>query len=209
MVSGRLRGPPHGLGVESQWFLTKAYSNWHSIDAVIKVGKAHGAQAEDIYGCLYFFLSQELRTFSRRVRQFRIAFKLHCWEACELSLSIRDDHLSAYGLPASIRFDRIEVSNILDANYVGMRAVLTHWAPLLAESTTAAIVGYFMNWVGVQRDGKASEAGPSVIAKLFRQTMERRKVRKVTAHRSRSRVAHELHFKLNLKIRKLDSSRSL
>jgi len=50
-----------------------------------------------------------------------------------------------HDLPASIRFDRIEVSNILDANYVGMRGVLTHWAPFLAESNTAAIVGYFMN----------------------------------------------------------------
>ena len=144
---------------------------------VVKVGKVHGAQAEDIYGCLYFFLSQELRTFSQRLRKFQIAFKVYCTDACELSLSIRDDELSAHALPASIRFDRIEVSNILDANYVGMRGVLTHWAPLLAESKTAAIVGYFMNWPAVQQDGKASEAGRSVTKKLIHQAVERRKVR--------------------------------
>ena len=114
-----------------------------------------------------------------------------------------------HDLPASIRFDRIEVSNILDAQYVGMRGVLTHWASLLVESNIAAIVGYFMNWVVVQTDGMVSEAGPSVIDKLFCQTMERRKVRNVPTRRSRLRVTHELHFKLNLKIHALDSSRSL
>ena len=95
---------------------------------------------------------------------------------------MQDDTFSNHGLPASTRFDRIEVSNILDANYVGMRAVLTHWAPLLANNSSAAIVGYFMNWPAVQHGGKSSEAGPSVIKKLVSQAIERRKVRKVSPH---------------------------
>ena len=167
------------MGVESVSLLTKIYSNdLHSLEEVIKVGKAYGAQAEDIYGCFYFFLSQELRTFSRRLRQFQIAFKVYCAEACQLSLSIQDNILSEHGLPASIRFDRIEVSNILDANYIGMRAVLTHWEPLLVDTGSAAIVGYFMNWPAAQRGGKASEAGHNIMQKLIGQAMERRKVRK-------------------------------
>ncbi|XP_006455358.1 hypothetical protein AGABI2DRAFT_226828 [Agaricus bisporus var. bisporus H97] len=45
-------------------------SGWNP-DEVIKAGKAHGAQAEDIYGCLYFFLLDELSSFARhRVVQF-------------------------------------------------------------------------------------------------------------------------------------------
>ena len=135
-----------------------------------------------------------------RLRQFRIGFKLHCSEACQLSRSIRDDILSDHGLPASIRFDRIEVSNILDADYVGMRSVLTYWAPLLAGSSSAAIIGYFMNWPTVQKGGWATEAGPNVVERLSRQIME---VRKVTAHRSCSRLTHRLPFKLHMESLKI------
>lgn len=151
--------------------LTKSVS---SINAVRNVGKEYGAQTEDIYGCLYFFLSRELRTFARRVRQFPISFYVYCSEACNLSRGIQDGLLSSTGVPASIRFDRIEVSNILDANYVGMSGVLTHWAPLLAESRTAAIVGYFMNWPAIQPDGSVTAAPQTVRRRILHQVMEKR-----------------------------------
>lgn len=123
---------------------------------MIKAGKAHGALPEDIYGCLYFFLSDELRSFHRRLRQFHISFNLYDLDASELSRVIRNGSLTEDNVPASIRFDRIEVSNILDAHYVGLRDVLVHWAPLLTKSTTATILGYFMNWTGLQKDGDAT-----------------------------------------------------
>jgi len=47
------------------------------------------------------------------------------------------------------------VSNILDANYVGIHGVLTLWGPLLADTRSAAIIGYFMNWATVQESGRA------------------------------------------------------
>jgi len=68
---------------------------------------------------------------------------------------ISEGVLSSFGIPASVRFDRIDVSNILDVNYVGINDVLTHWGPLLKDSRTAALVGYFMNWTFVQPDGSA------------------------------------------------------
>ncbi|EKM78526.1 hypothetical protein AGABI1DRAFT_101197 [Agaricus bisporus var. burnettii JB137-S8] len=129
-----------------------------NLDDVIKAGKTHGALPEDIYGCLYFFLSDELRSFHRRIRQFHISFNLYNLDASELSRVIRNGSLAQDNLPASIRFDRIEVSNILDAHYVGLRDVLAHWAPLLTRSTTATIIGYFMNWTGLQKDGDATTA---------------------------------------------------
>ena len=58
-----------------------------------------------------------------------------------------------------------------------MRAVLTHWAPFLARTSSAAIVGYFMNWPALQPGGKASEADRTVAKKLIFQAVEKRKVR--------------------------------
>ena len=101
--------------------------------------------------------------FAQRLRNFKISFKVFPFEACQLSKSIRRNEFVEYGIPASIGFDRIVVSNILDANYIGLRDVLTHWAPLLAKSSTAVIVGYFMNWVARQEDGRAEGAGNIVL----------------------------------------------
>ena len=76
-----------------------------------------------------------------------------------------------------MKFDRIEVSNILDANYVGLRDVLTLWGPLLEESRSAAINGYFMNWPIVQQAGRALWADDCVRENLVQQVMEKEKVR--------------------------------
>jgi hypothetical protein len=75
-----------------------------------------------------------------------------------------------------VRFDRIQVSNILDANYVGIDGVLSDWAPLLKNNRTAVIVGYFMNWVIMQQGGRALSAGPQAMKKLFSRLMQEGKV---------------------------------
>lgn len=142
---------------------------------MIQSGKAHGAQAEDIYGCLYFFLSTHLRTLAQRIRKFRITFKLFSVEACALSKDIEENIFADMGVASNARFDRVEVSNILDFNYVGMRNVLTAWSPLLVQGKHAAIVGYFMNWVMVQKDGRVEGAGKSGMGQAFEQLVKRRK----------------------------------
>lgn len=94
-----------------------------------------------------------------------------------LSRTILDNELISYGIPASIRFDRIEVSNIMDDNYVGIDGVLTAWAPLLAENRCATILGYFMNWVPLwQPDGHASSAGKGVCEELLGRLVNEGKV---------------------------------
>ena len=117
------------------------------------------------------------------------------FEACKLSEAIRENLFAEYGIPASTRFDRIAVSNILDANYVGMRGVLTHWAPLLAESSTAVIVGYFMNWVALQEDGRVAGADESVATKIIKCLMDRIKVgeRLVIGKKKKSHIFNEGH----------------
>lgn len=134
----------------------------------MKAGKAKGAQPEDIYGCLYFFLSMQLREFHRRLRRFPISFNVYSLDAASaLPQGIRDGVFTMQGVPATIRFDRVEVSNILDANYVGIRGVLTSWGPLLADGSFAAVVGYFMNWVAIQEDGDAARGDRSVVKALM------------------------------------------
>ena len=117
-------------------------------------GRAHGAQPEDVYGCLYFFLSAQLRTFRRRIQKQPIHFKFFVMDARKLAAGIQDGSFSHMDLPPTVRFDRIDVSNIMDANYVGVQDVLTQWAPLLKKGKHATLLGYFMNWFLLQSDGR-------------------------------------------------------
>lgn len=147
-----------------------------SMAAIIAAGKSCGAQPEDIYGCFYFFLSRELCQFFRCIRAFKISFTVSAFEAGNvLPMVIRNGKLSNHGIPASIRFDRISVSNILDEEYVGMRQVLMVWSHFLAEGPHAALVGYFMNWFGHQHAGRLASAGEGAIRvavrKLTKMTM--------------------------------------
>ena len=148
-----------------------------SLRVIIEAGKVHGAHPEDIYGCLYFFISEQLHMFAQRLRDFKIRFKIFPLDATQLSQWMRQNVFAEYGVPASIRFDRIAVSNILDVNYIGLRGVLTHWAPLLAENNKAAIVGYFMNWFARQEDGRVAGASPFVVENIMKGMMDKMNVK--------------------------------
>ncbi|RXW22376.1 hypothetical protein EST38_g3502 [Candolleomyces aberdarensis] len=137
-----------GIGYDS----SDPLEGW-DISAVIAAGKAHGARPEDIYGCIYFYLTEQLRMFAKRLRELSISFKLYSTEACGLAQAIKSGRLTELDLPPTVRFNRIEVSNILDAQYVGMDAVLTTWGPLLSDNPFATIVGYFLNWPLLEKDG--------------------------------------------------------
>jgi hypothetical protein len=147
------------------------------LDEVIAAGKRHGASVEDIYGCLYFFLSEQLTEFADRLARFQISFKFFVMDARDLSSSIRDNLWSEVDIPRSIRFDRIAVSNIIDKDYVGLRETLESWAPLLAETKYATIVGYLMNWFMSQRDGKCEGAGKAALKKVSSKMMDHPYVR--------------------------------
>ncbi|KAJ2921112.1 hypothetical protein H1R20_g15980, partial [Candolleomyces eurysporus] len=98
------------FSLEGKWLQTDYADPLEGWDAeeVIESGKAHGTQAEDIYGCLYFFLSTQLP-----------------------------------------------------------------WSPLLGQGKHAAIVGYYMNWFMVQKDGRAQGASGSITKELTKQMVER------------------------------------
>jgi hypothetical protein len=130
-----------------------------SIKTVLEAGKRHGAVSGDLYGCLYFYLGDQLRTFAQRLSTFRIKFHVFCDDASTLSKQIRDGTLSRL-LPTNQHFDRVEVSNTLDTEYIGIPKILSDWGPLLKHNKSAAIVGYFMNWTPKQFGSSITNCSP-------------------------------------------------
>jgi len=154
-------------------FIILRVLKYFSVNAVIQTGKAHGAQVEDIYGCLYFFLSEQLQLCAQRICKIKMSFSLFASDARLLPKVIREGVISAGGIPSSIRFDRIEVSNIFDANYVGINDVLLNWSPLMAETNTSVVVGYFMNWFAIQEDSRAQNTNKNVTLSIMRRVIEK------------------------------------
>ncbi|KAK0488270.1 hypothetical protein EDD18DRAFT_1291619 [Armillaria luteobubalina] len=115
------------------------FDGW-SFDEMFNAGKVHGTTEEDLIGCLFFYVKDQLVEFSKRLRRFKIQIYVFDEDARQLPRTLR----SHPAFPQS--FDRIEVSNITDKNYVGM-SVLSDWGPLLNKTNPhAAIIGLFMNW---------------------------------------------------------------
>ena len=160
-----------GVSTQSKIWGTEDDKHFSPVD-VLKAGKAHGALQADLFGCLYFYLSDQLREFHARLSRFKINFKVFETDALDLSRSIRSGSLSQYGILSTTRFDRIDTSNIVDMNYVGLGAVLENWGALLSESPHATLIGCFMNWAvtpGAKPEGEDA-------ARLIKQLMDQRKV---------------------------------
>jgi hypothetical protein len=131
--------------------------------AVIEAGKRHGTQRADLYGCLYFYLTEQLRELLSRISRFKIAFKMLDQNALNLAPLISSGALSRINIPAGQRFDRVDVSNIMDKQYAGIQRTLVSWSPLIKDTSHAKLVGYFMNW-GSDNDFAARPGGKELEA---------------------------------------------
>lgn len=149
------------------------------------MGKAHGVQSADLYGCLYFYLTKQLRSFAERIKKFRILFRMFDQDARELAKNIRTGVYEAQGLMKSMAFDRIDVSNIIDLEYVGVANVLTDWTPFLSKTNKfSTILGYSMNWVPKQHNSDPGE-NSNAMSKITKKLMEMGKV----IHREKSSLS--------------------
>ncbi|KZT23909.1 hypothetical protein NEOLEDRAFT_1163492 [Neolentinus lepideus HHB14362 ss-1] len=146
------------------------------LKSVIEAGKNHGAQRADLFGCLYFFLTDQLRIFSRRIRQFKVKFHVFNNGASDLAENLNAGTLTRSGIPASMRFDRIDVSDIMDIEYVGIQRVLENWSPLLRRNGNSTIIAYFMNWRNHQKGGDPLSAGQHVVRTLMRRLQDSNRV---------------------------------
>lgn len=116
---------------------------------VFAAGKAHGARRGDLFGCLYFYLTDQLRSFVEHLRKIDITFILLSTDIRDLAHDIKGlsvGHLSSFnshfqGIVPK-KFDRIEVSSTIDDIFVGYSPILRDWAlrlnPLNPHSTLLA-----------------------------------------------------------------------
>ncbi|GJE94086.1 DUF4470 domain-containing protein [Phanerochaete sordida] len=133
---------------EGEWLQSDGVNPLHSwdIEEVVASGRAHGASREDLYGCLYYHVVSQLETFAERLERMDINIKITDKHALDLATSLRRGDFVSIGLPASTRFDRIDVSNIVDQDYIGVPPILEAWGEFLKRDDGAAIIGHLMNW---------------------------------------------------------------
>ncbi|GLB43235.1 hypothetical protein LshimejAT787_1301360 [Lyophyllum shimeji] len=105
-------------------------------------GEKHGVDRADAYGCLFFYIKDELVRFASRLRDCDISITLTKFDAEILPELIDDGYLPPFSAGC---FDRIETSNLAD--WKTARGVLLGWAPCLnRQNKFAALSMYFMNW---------------------------------------------------------------
>ena len=112
------------------------------VKEVLEMATQHPIPKEDVYGCLYFYIRDQLEQFNRKAANTKIVFQL-CAVDAEVLPSLLADNL---------KFDRIETSNLADDHHKGLDAVLKIFSPLLKSSSQnpyATLVTGFTNAVNV------------------------------------------------------------
>ncbi|OBT97521.1 hypothetical protein VE01_04562 [Pseudogymnoascus verrucosus] len=113
-------GNPRGdFDVPNPWLMSdqaNPSSGWLTTD----VKQTSSPAPEDWYGKLYFFLHKVLKKFLGRLKDLRVSFDIYNVDAKELPLNLKQ------GI-----YSRIEVANISDAYYLGIRKTLGLLSPLL------------------------------------------------------------------------------
>jgi hypothetical protein len=142
-----------------------------SIHSVLEAGQRHGAVRGDLYGCLYFYLGEQLRTFAERLSRFRVKFHVLCKDAQVLAQDISKGHLPNF-FPEHTKFDRVDVSNTLDTYYIGIPKILSDWGPKLKHDQDAAVFGYFMNWEREQPGSSVTNSDSKTVDKLMSKMKE-------------------------------------
>lgn len=99
-----------------------------------------------------------------------MTFQLFDQDTVTLSNQIRSGEFSKLGIPPSIQFDRIDVSNMGDVAYVGLAKIILTWGPFLKRTKHATLIEHFMSWVmgrkGADVNGMTEEQMASIMTKM-------------------------------------------
>lgn len=121
------------------WTLTPSDNPWDGwpMAEVLAQGAARGVPESDRYGALFFHVREQLLACVQRLRRHPVCLHVSCMDVTTL----------AAGLAPRVagKVQRVDVSNILDKNYAGLRGALAPWADLLKPGE-GRVVGYSMNW---------------------------------------------------------------
>lgn len=112
------------------------------MNKVLEFGKSINLPKNDLMGNLYFYVRDRLCKVANLFQTNQLTFDIYCQDACELAKIC---------LKQVMKFDRIDVSNICDDNYLGLDQILTDWSPLLNDKNKySALITCFINWRSLQ-----------------------------------------------------------
>ncbi|KAI9339359.1 hypothetical protein BDR26DRAFT_862298 [Obelidium mucronatum] len=128
--------PIHGFNMFDS---CEKLDGWNQ-EQVLESGKQAGCSSNDLYGCLFFHVRQQLVSFISKIAKHKIVFHFSCQNALNLATSMTAQNLLC---------DRIWVSNISDQNYVGLTAVKRTFLPLCNRvlNPNSVLITLFMNWI--------------------------------------------------------------
>lgn len=128
-----------------EWLLSDSsdpLAGW-ALDDILTSEARRGGPKEDIYGLMHLHVRHLLETFCRKTALLKVHMHLYCLDATKLPL-VLEPRLKQSG------FDRIEVANIADEDYIGLDASLSTFGPLLKSPMSnphATLITLIMNTV--------------------------------------------------------------
>ncbi|CAL1709038.1 unnamed protein product [Somion occarium] len=133
---------------------------------VVEVGRAHGCHESDIFGCLYFYLSEELRAFAERLRRFKISIYITSQTTKDLAPKIKEGAFESLGLQPTVQFDRIDFHIcVLENRLTTPTELILNWGPLLKrENPHATMLGALMVWADNEPNGKLYDVSEISVA---------------------------------------------
>lgn len=146
---------------------------------MIAAGRSHGATSEDLFGCLYFHLTDQLHKLKEQLLTLNVQLHLMDFDCRDLAAFLKSPEAKPssskpiiYGsLPT--KFDRIDVSNTVDDTYVGFQQILSDWSGLLnRQNSNSTLLAYSMNWVWKEPKAEPDEdeeAISRITSQLFRE----------------------------------------
>lgn len=129
----------------------------------------HGIPKEDRYGRLYFYIRDKLETFCRRAASAKkLRCHLYCGDAADLPLHLNNNL-------EKMKFDRVEVANIVEMHYLGLGKTLQSCGTLLkttAENPHATLIAHFMNAIHHAEANLGQEYIAKSFISVFRKVMK-------------------------------------
>jgi hypothetical protein len=133
--------------------------SWDEIDLLIQ---NYIVPSNDRYGQLFLVLHEQLEIFRNECRKRGISYVATCVDVRDLQTALIEYKRG------DARFDRIEVSNIVDGGYVGVEGTLAAVGPFLREDNAyAAVVSLFMNAVHIVQRAYRTQVLPELIATVM------------------------------------------
>lgn len=126
---------------------------------VLPSGAKHGCHEEDLSGCLFFYVKEQLALFARRAREWGVRVHLTHLLVNELAEHVaREDPELAPFRPGC--FDRVDLPGLIDQLQDSVHLVFDYCGPFLRRGNPhAALLVRMFRWHGRRLGARAWSAG--------------------------------------------------